>query len=88
MATNTTTELQCWYCARKGHKQDECQFKKQAEGLRKSRDEKRGRKGGEKKEESSAGSSSQVSANLAVTSSAVIEELPGDYPVDSSAFMA
>ena len=84
-ATATTTEIQCWYCARKGHKQDECHFKKQVEGLRKSRDEKRGRREGEKKGESPAGGSGQASENLAITtaSSAVIEELPDDYPVDS-----
>ena len=86
--TNTTTEIQCWYFSRKGHKQAGCHFKKKVEGLRKSWDEKRGSRGGEKKADSLARGSGQASVNLAITSSAVIEELPDDYTVDSYTFMA
>ena len=65
---------------------DEYHFKKVADGLRNGQDKKGGKKGGEKKTEIT---SRQASENLAVTtSSAVIEELPDDYPGDSHALMA
>ena len=81
----TSTEIQCWYCTRKGHKQDECHFKKQADALRKSRNEKQG-KGGEKRA-GNAGDGPASAANIAMATG-TIEELPDDYPTDAHAFMA